>query len=420
MVDGEASLATRAAWLYFAAGMTQSEVASRLNIQSTKAHRLIARASREGMIRVFVEGPVAECVALENALAQRFGLAFCRVAPDLGEGDLPLKALALEGASFLRQILERGEDKVIGVGHGRTLAAVVEQLPQTPAPDVHFVSLLGGLTRKFAANPFDVIHRLAERTGAEAYLLPVPVFANSVADRAVLMKQYGIADVFALARKASLLVVGIGQINREGFLVSSGMIKPDEVTELKRFGACADLLGHFFSADGAVLDIDLSARATSMSAADLKKHRIVAVAGGLPKVTALRAVLRSRMLHGLIIDEATAQALATDKPGEHPAAPKKNPSESKRKTRSDYMFDRREEFVRLLRRQTHQPARSARWSRQARHCRRCRQCHFRIFFFTSDGRGFQLEIPERQERQVALEQASLCRRDDRRSRRSRH
>jgi DNA-binding transcriptional regulator LsrR (DeoR family) len=314
LIDGDASLATRAAWLYFAAGLTQSEVASRLNIQSTKAHRLIARASREGMIRVFVEGPVAECVALENELAQRFGLAFCRVAPDLGEVDLPLKALALEGASFLRQVLERSEDKVIGVGHGRTLAAVVEQLPQTLARNVQFVSLLGGLTRKFAANPFDVIHRLAERTGAEAYLLPVPVFANSVSDRAVLMQQYGIADVFALARKASLLFVGIGQVSRDGFLVSSGMIKPDELVELKRVGACADLLGHFFGADGRMLDTDLSARATSMSGADLKKHRIVAIAGGPAKVTALRAVLRSGVLHGFITDEATAQALATDKP----------------------------------------------------------------------------------------------------------
>jgi len=51
-----------------------------------------------------------------------------------------------------------------------------------------------------------------------------------------------------------------------------------------------------------------------MSAADLKRHRIVAIAGGLVKVTALRAVLRSGLLHGLIIDEATAQALAADKP----------------------------------------------------------------------------------------------------------
>jgi len=314
LLDGDASLATRAAWLHFAAGLTQSEVATRLNIPSTKAHRLIARASREGMVRVFVEGPVAECVALENALAERFGLSFCRVAPDLGEGDLPLKALSLEGAGFLRQILERREDEVIGVGHGRTLAAVVEQMPQTLARGVQFVSLLGGLTRKFAANPFDVIHRLAERTGAEAYLLPVPVFANSVADKAVLMQQYGIADVAALARKASLLIVGIGQVSGEGFLVSSGMIRPDEVVELKRVGACADLLGHFFSADGRMLDTDLSARATSMSAADLKKHRIVAIAGGKAKVTALRAVLRSRVLHGLITDEATAQGLVTDKP----------------------------------------------------------------------------------------------------------
>ena len=314
LLDGDASLATRAAWLHFAAGLTQSEVASRLNIPSTKAHRLIARASREGMVRVFVEGPVAECVALENALAERFGLSFCRVAPDLGEGDLPLKALSLEGAGFLRQILERGEDEVIGVGHGRTLAAVVEQMPQTLARGVQFVSLLGGLTRKFAANPFDVIHRLAERTGAEAYLLPVPVFANSVADKAVLMQQYGIADVAALARKASLLIVGIGQVSGEGFLVSSGMIRPDEVVELKRVGACADLLGHFFSADGRMLETDLSARATSMSAAELRKHRIVAIAGGQAKVAALRAVLQSRVLHGFITDEATAQALATDKP----------------------------------------------------------------------------------------------------------
>ena len=312
MIDGEASLATRAAWLYFAAGLTQSEIADRLNIQSTKAHRLIARASREGMIRIFVEGSVAECVALEDALTQRFGLAFCRVAPDLGDRELPPKALALEGASFLRQILERGEDKVIGVGHGRTLAAVVEQLPLTPARSVQFVSLLGGLTRKFAANPFDVIHRLAERTGGDAYLLPVPAFANSVADRRVLMQQYGIAEAFELARKASLLFVGIGQISRDGFVVSSGMIKPEEVVELKRAAACAHMLGHFFSEDGRPLDIDLSARATSMSATDLKKHRIVAIGGGPAKVFALRAVLRSRMLHGLIVDEAAAQALVAD------------------------------------------------------------------------------------------------------------
>ena len=103
-------------------------------------------------------------------------------------------------------------EHVIGVGHGRTLAACVDHLPRTPAPGTTFVSLLGGLTRKFAANPHDVIHRLAERTGAQAYVMPVPMFANTLEDRAVLLGQKGVGEVRDLARAADLLLLwpGIG------------------------------------------------------------------------------------------------------------------------------------------------------------------------------------------------------------------
>jgi hypothetical protein len=94
-----------------------------------------------------------------------------------------------------------------------------------------------------------------------------------------------------------------------------------------------------------------------MSAADLRKHRIVAVAGGLPKVTALRAVLRSRMLHGLIIDEATAQALAAEKPETTSGGAKdKSRKGSKRQHMGGLNVRSREESVRILRRQTDQPA----------------------------------------------------------------
>src|SRR3954451_16182259 len=60
--DEDATLAARAAWLYFAGGKTQGEVADLLNVPNTRAHRLIARASREGLIKVFVDGPIAGCV----------------------------------------------------------------------------------------------------------------------------------------------------------------------------------------------------------------------------------------------------------------------------------------------------------------------------------------------------------------------
>ncbi|TIU21240.1 MAG: sugar-binding transcriptional regulator, partial [Mesorhizobium sp.] len=213
--DDETSMATRAAWLHYAGGLTQSEVAKRLGLTSLKAHRLITKANQEGLVKVYIDGEVSECVALEDDLSSRYGLDYCEVVPDFDGEDLPLKALGIAGAQFLKREIERGEDTLIGVGHGRTLAACVEYLPRISAEKTRFVSLLGGLTRKFSANPHDVIHRLAERTGAEAYVMPVPMFANTVEDRTVLLGQKGISEVFDLGKAADLLIAGIGTAERE-------------------------------------------------------------------------------------------------------------------------------------------------------------------------------------------------------------
>ena len=91
------------------------------------------------------------------------------------------------------------------------------------ATGTKFVSLLGGLTRRFAASPFDVIHRLAERTSAEAYVMPVPFFANSEKDRQVLEAQYGVSDVIAMAREAELYIAGIGAVDRRSFIATGDL-----------------------------------------------------------------------------------------------------------------------------------------------------------------------------------------------------
>ena len=86
---------------------------------------------------------------------------------------------AAPAAHWLHRVLEAGPASLIGVGHGRTLAASSSSLPRLSGPEVRFVSLLGSLTRHAAANPFDVIHRLTEITGAESYFMPAPFFADS-------------------------------------------------------------------------------------------------------------------------------------------------------------------------------------------------------------------------------------------------
>ncbi len=317
-VDEEAALAARAAWLHFAGGKTQGEVAEILGVQSTKAHRLIAKARAEGLIRVFVEGPIAGCIALEEQLKQQFNLKLCEVVPNIDEGALPLRTLAMAGARYLRNIIESGTYELIGLGHGRTLAAAVDMLPSVDAGKTKFVSLLGGLTRRFAASPFDVIHRVAERTGAESYVMPVPFFANSAKDRAVLESQYGVSNVIEMARNADIYIAGIGEVDRKSFIASGGMVDEEDVESVVNSDAVAEILGHFFLADGTHMPHPVSDRAMAPRMSELKSHKIVALVGGTSKIQATRSILAGGLLHGLITDEATARRLVNPKPGREP------------------------------------------------------------------------------------------------------
>jgi DNA-binding transcriptional regulator LsrR (DeoR family) len=312
--EAEESLAIRAAWLHYAGGMTQAEVAKRLGVAGVKAHRLIMRANEAGLVKVRIDGDVAECVALEDRLSRAFGLSFCEIAPDLHEEGLPVRALGLAGAAYIQRAIESRDTGVIGVGHGRTLAAAVRELPHIDAAGVRFVSLLGGLTRNYAANPHDVIHRLAEKTGAQAYVMPVPFFANSVEDRTVLLSQRGVSDVFKLAATADLMVVGIGTTEPHAQLVSSRMVETAEIAEVKARGGLGEVLGHFFDEQGRPIETSLTQRTLSLGLEELRGSNIVAIAGGAEKTWAIRSVLMSGLLGGLITDERTAHALSTGLP----------------------------------------------------------------------------------------------------------
>lgn len=309
MADADDSLALRAAWLHFVAGMTQSAVAKRLGLPSVKAHRLIAKAVADGAVKVTIDGDITECIDLENRLADLYGLDYCEVAPDIGEEGLPLMALGHAGANFMRREIEHGDHEVIGIGHGRTLSAAVGYMPRVMANDLRFVSLLGGLTRNFAANPHDVMHRIAEKTGMPAYVMPVPFFANTAEDREVLLAQRGVTTVFDMGCRAELKIVGIGTVDAQAQLVTSGMIELGEVEEIANLGGVGEMLGHFFNANGQWLETALTGRTIAASVENADMSRIVALAGGLSKVDAIRAVLKSGRLYGLITDERTAKAL---------------------------------------------------------------------------------------------------------------
>ena len=288
--DEERSLAIRAAWLHYVGGLRQAEVA-------------------KGAVKVTIEGEIIECIELGEALCSRYGLKTCEVAPDLEEEGLPLRTLGLAGASLLRRWLEGGEETTIGVSHGRTIAEAVHSMPRIETKGIKFVSLFGGLTRNFAANPHDVMHLLAEKTGAPAYVMPVPFFANTAEDREVLLSQRGVAEIIAMGENAPLKFVGLGTVQPETQLVTSGMIEPAEIKAIDKAGGVGEMLGHFFDRNGEIVETALSPRTLSVSMDNAKEQDIIALAGGPGKIDAIRAILNSGKLSGLVTDERTAKAL---------------------------------------------------------------------------------------------------------------
>jgi DNA-binding transcriptional regulator LsrR (DeoR family) len=308
--DSELDLAVRCAWLSFIAGRTHEEIAERVGASRTRVTRLIQLAQRAGLVKIFVEGSSAVCAALEERVRSGFALDRCSIAPDLDESDLPLLALGSLGARVLASILVRDNLAAIGVGHGRTLAAAVSGLPLIERSGLKLVSLLGSLTRGAATNPYEVIFRLADRTGGTGYYVPAPFFCNSETDRAVFLEQREVRAVLDLAAETEVAVVGIGSPERDRGMIEAGMVTAPERDALNAAGAAGEILGTFVDADGRILDVEISRRAVAPRLDDLRAKEVVAIAGGPSKVEAIDAVLRAGVVTHLVTDEGTARALA--------------------------------------------------------------------------------------------------------------
>ena len=303
------SLATKAAWLAYIGGYTQSEVAKRLNVSSAKAHRLIAFAHANNVVKIFVEGDVIECVKLEEQLITQFKLNSCTVVPELESEQSEFNAVGAAGASLLHGLFKKSKNTVMGIGKGRTLSSVVGHLPHTQAENIQFVSVSGGLTRKFSTNPFDVIHKIAERTASEAYFLPVPYMAKDEQEKNMLLAQQSVVQMLDFAKTADIFIVGIGSIQSNAHVHETGLIEESIWKTMLKKQAVGDFMGEFLDINGDKIKAKANGLSLGLTARDIKGKKVIAIVGGKQKGIATLAALRTNTITDLIIGEESAQQL---------------------------------------------------------------------------------------------------------------
>ncbi|MCB1377946.1 MAG: sugar-binding transcriptional regulator [Alphaproteobacteria bacterium] len=307
-IDPEEQLATRAAWLYFVAGLTQAQIGKRLGINRTRVNRLLAEARDQGLVQIRIVGRLAGCVELEEALKRRFGLEDAVVVPTPPQQSLVPHAIASAAGAVLAARLKDG--MAVGVGWGRTLRLSLQSVPRRPLRHLSVVSLLGGLTRGAAMNPHETASHLADLAGAQCYYVAAPALTDTRSTRDVLMAQAMLREVFEKGEKVDLAFISVGELTTNSTMSRVGLVTPQDVEELIAAGAVGDICAHWIDREGRLVDHPLNSRVVALSPDKLRDIPCVIVAsGGTGKVAPLLGVLRGGMADVLITDELTAEGI---------------------------------------------------------------------------------------------------------------
>jgi len=246
---------------------------------------------------------------LAAALKSRYALDLVEVVPSDPQSRSTTTGIAEAAAAEIERRLRASDPIVMAIGTGRTLKAAIDQLTPMECPQHKIVSLTGSIAPDGSAAYYNVIFDIAGMVKARSYPMPLPVIASSAAERDLLRQQPMIRETIALAARADVTFVGIGDLGTDAPLYLDGFITEAELKALQKAGAVAEIVGWAYDADGRLVDGLTNDRVVSASLPSRETALVVALAKGEKKLPGIRAALNRRLINGLLTDELTAESL---------------------------------------------------------------------------------------------------------------
>jgi DNA-binding transcriptional regulator LsrR (DeoR family) len=264
-------LLVKVARMYYEEGRSQQEIAHALDVSRPGVSRMLAAARERGIVEISVHDPAGRDLSLESALRAAFGLRDCRVAEVPG-GDRALARVGDLGARWLLDTLRPGQS--IGVSWGRTLQAVVRQVPDGGGLGVEVVPLVGGLStvdREITGE--ELVRDLAARLGGRFRRLHAPALLTTPASRRILLDEPSVQDALAAAEHVGIAMVGIGShgVGSSVAIIDALTLDTREREEFERRQPVGDLCARFFDARGRAIPGPVEDRVLAVSLDQLSR-----------------------------------------------------------------------------------------------------------------------------------------------------
>ncbi|MPY57622.1 sugar-binding transcriptional regulator [Streptomyces spongiae] len=303
-------LLVKVARMYYEEGRSQQEIAQALDVSRPGVSRMLAAARERGIVEISVHDPAGRDLTLESELRAAFGLRDCRVAEVPG-GDRALARVGDLGARWLLDTLR--PEQSVGVSWGRTLQAVVRQVPDNGALNVEVVPLVGGLSsvdREITGE--ELVRDLAARLGGRFRRLHAPALLTTPASRRILLAEPSVQDALSAAEQVGIALVGIGShgVGASAAIIDALVLDAREREEFERRQPVGDLCARFFDSRGRAIPGPVEDRVLAVSLDQLSRiPRVAGVAAGAEKAHGVLGALRSGTVDVLICDSALARAL---------------------------------------------------------------------------------------------------------------
>ncbi|TPI60162.1 sugar-binding transcriptional regulator [Mesorhizobium sp. B3-1-3] len=300
----------KAAWLYYAHGLRQDEVASQLNISRASVAMYLRKARETGIVNISTSTQLFTDDVTARRLEDAFDLDAVWIAPENAYLADPSADIAVLAASVFLELVKKGDR--IGVAWGRTVYTIADIMSYADLQGVTVVQLCGNLGAPYSYRPDQCTMEIARRLNAKGLNFYAPLVLSTEELAQGLRAEPVIRDQLAGIADCDLALYSVGAVDADSHLVKCGALSAGEMEALRSQGAAGVIAGQIIDAKGEVLDCSYNRRVISAELASLRaiekrlmvvqedtkfEPLLAAVAGGLCTHLVIGAHMAERLLN---------------------------------------------------------------------------------------------------------------------------
>lgn len=308
-VQDRTSLLADVAEMYYLEEKNQAAIAKTIGVTRSMVSRLLTEARESGIVEIRIQRPLQSDSELEGELKEKFGLKdVFVVVTSHGSGERLTRTLGSAGAQMLARYL--APQRILGLAWGTSISATVDAFNAKEPMPVKVVQLVGAMgARNMEYDGHDLVARITEKLGGEAYYLNAPYLCQSAEMARSLLETKSIRETISVGKKTDIALLGIGTTSPDySSFYLAGYVTRRELDDLRKAGAIGDVCGLHFDIHGQPACDDFCERLVSIRRPDLLSIPVrLGVAGGEGKAEAMLGALRSKYVNVLVIDSITAR-----------------------------------------------------------------------------------------------------------------